>query len=287
MEPPFGRTGRYRISPGGVVGDEDDMLRKVRIGQLSGVALSGPGLATIVPGVLSLQIPQLVANDGELAYLMGRMTPEFARQFEEKGFKLLAWTRAGWAYIFARDPVIRPEDLRRQKLWVWQGSPEEARAWRELGFQPVALGTTDIMVQLQSGGVDAFVTSPLVVASNQFFAVANDMTDLKWAPFVGGLIVSRKVWDSIGADVRVRLEQAALEVTESYKDEFLSADAEAISVMKRHGLSVHEVAADAREAWQQLVRKGVGVFLGTQVDISTYETVNRHLEELRRANTGR
>jgi len=124
----------------------------------------------------------------------------------------------------------------------------------------VALGTADIMVQLQSGGVDAFVTSPLVVASNQYFAVANDMTDLKWAPFVGGLIVSRKVWDSIGADVRARLEQAALEVTESYKDEFLSADAEAISVMKRHGLSVHEVAADAREAWRQLVRKGVGSF---------------------------
>ena len=58
-------------------------------------------------------------------------------------------------------------------------------------------------------------------------------------------------------------------------------------VMKRHGLTVHEVAPSEREAWQQLVRKGVGVFLGTQVDNSTYETANRHLEELRGANTGR
>jgi TRAP-type C4-dicarboxylate transport system substrate-binding protein len=232
-------------------------------------------------------VPQLVSSDDELGYLMEKLTPELSRQFEEKGFRLLAWTRAGWAYIFARDPVVRPEDLQRQKLWVWQGTPDEARAWRELGFQPVALGTADIMVQLQSGGIDAFVTSPLVVASNQYFAVANDMTDLKWAPFVGGLIVHSKVWDSIAPDLRLRLEQAALEVTESYRDEFLAADAEAIGVMKRYGLTVHEVPEGPRHAWQQIARKGVEVFFGAQLDIGTYETANRHLEELRRAYAGR
>ncbi len=275
-----------RIYPGGVVGDEDDMLRKVRIGQLNAVALSGPGLATVVPGVLALQVPQLVSSDEELGYLMEKMTPHFAGRFEEKGFKLLAWTRAGWAYIFARDPVIWPQDLRRQKLWVWQGSADEARAWRALGFQAVPLGTADIMVQLQSGGIDAFVTSPLVVASNQYFAVANDMTALKWAPFVGGLLVSRKLWDTIGAEVRQRLERAAVEVTEAYRQDFLSADDSAIEVMKRHGLTVHEVAPEAREAWRELVRKGVGLFFGTQFDISDYETAGRYLEELRRANPG-
>lgn len=276
-----------RIYPGGVVGDEDDMLRKVRIGQLNAVALSGPGLATIVPGVLALQVPQMVSGDDELGSLMEKMTPHFARRFEEKGFRLLAWTRAGWAYIFARDPVIWPDDLKRQKLWVWQGSPDEARAWRELGFQPVSLGSADIMVQLQSGGVDAFVTSPLVVASNQLFAVANDMTALRWAPFVGGLVVSRKLWDSIAAEVRQRLERAALEVTEGYRQEFLGADTDAIAVMKRHGLTVHEVGPAAREAWQRLVKRGVGVFFGAQFDIGDYETANRYLEELRGANPGR
>ncbi len=276
-----------RIYPGGIVGDEDDMLRKVRIGQLNALALSGPGLSSIVPAVLTLQMPQLVSNDGELDYLMEKMTPTFARQFEEKGFKLLAWTRAGWAYIFARNPVNTPDDLKRQKLWVWQGSPDEARAWRELGFQPVTLGTADIMAQLQSGGIDAFITSPLVVASNQYFAIANDMTDLKWAPFVGGLIVSLKVWESIPADLRPRLEQAAADVTNGYKREFLGADAEAIGVMKRHGLVIHEVTAEAQEAWRQFLRKGVGVFLGTQADHQVYETAVRYLEELHRSSAGR
>jgi len=55
-----------RIYPGGVAGDEDDMLRKIRIGQLNAAALSGPGLSTIVPGVLALQVPLLVTDDDEL-----------------------------------------------------------------------------------------------------------------------------------------------------------------------------------------------------------------------------
>jgi len=281
--------GRVNLAvyPGGVVGDEDDMLRKVRIGQLSAAALSGPGLVSIVPAAVTLQIPQLVSSDGELDYLMEKMTPVFERRFEEKGFKLLSWTRAGWAYIFARDPVIWPEDLRRQKLWVWQGSPEEARAWRDLGFQPVSLGSADVMVQLQSGGIDAFITSPLIVASNQYFAFANDMTELKWAPFVGGLVVSLKVWDSIAADLRSRLERAVVEVTESYRHDFLGADAEAIGVMKRHGLVTHEVAPEAREAWRQFVKRGVGVFFGNQSDLQYYETASRYLEEHRRADQGR
>ena len=73
-------------------------------------------------------MPLLVTDDDELDHLMERMTPVLATQFEEKGLKLLAWTRAGWGYIFAREPVTWPDDLRKQKLWVWQGRAEEAKA---------------------------------------------------------------------------------------------------------------------------------------------------------------
>jgi TRAP-type transport system periplasmic protein len=278
-----GGSVSMRVYPGGVAGDEDDMLRKVRIGQLNAVALSGPGLASIVPSMLAIQVPQLVSDDRELDYLMGRMTAYFERQFEDKGFRLLAWTRAGWAYIFARDPVVWPDDLKRQKLWVWQGSGDEARAWRTLGFQPVQLGSADIMMQLQSGGIDAFITSPLIVAANQYFAVANDMTELRWAPFVGGLLVSARVWDGIAPDVRARLERAAVEVTDSYRREFLGADAEAIAVMKKHGLMLHDPPPAARQAWAEFVKKGADVFLAGQSELSVYETAVRHLQELRRS----
>lgn len=272
-----------KIYAGGVVGDEDDMLRKIRVGQLNAAALSGPGLSTIVPGVLTLQVPQLARSDEELDALMDRMTPAFAKQFEQKGFKLLAWTLAGWAYVFAREPALVPDQLRRQKLWVWQGRPDEARAWRDLGFQPVTLASTDVLLQLQTGGVDAFVTSPLVAAANQYFAMADDMTDLKMAPFVGGLLVSLRVWDSIPPDLRLALQSAAEQMTASYKKQFQGADAEAIEVMKKHGLTVHPVSEAARDEWRRFFGDSAPALLGRQFDSQALEAAQRHLEDLRRA----
>jgi TRAP-type transport system periplasmic protein len=276
-----------KVYPGGVVGDEDDMLRKVRVGQLNAVALSGPGLSTVVPGVLVLQVPQLVWTDDELDYLMRKMNSRFAAQFEQKGFKLLAWTLAGWAYVFARDPVIRPDDLRKQRLWVWQGRPDEARAWRDLGFQPVTLASTDVLMQLQTGGVDAFVSSPLVAAANQYFALADDMTELKLAPFVGGVIVSLRAWESMPADLKPALEGAVAEMTERYRKDFLGADAEAIAVMKSHGLSTHPVSDADRDAWRRFFVESAPALLGSQFDGECYATAQRHLEELRSGKAGR
>jgi len=177
--------------------------------------------------------------------------------------------------------------LRKQKLWVWQGRAEEAKAWRDLGFQPVTLGTADVMVQLQTGGLDAFITSPLVVAANQYFASANDMTDLKLAPFVGGLVVSLRLWESIPPDLRSRLEQATVEMTRSYKQEFLGADAEAIRVMKNHGLATQPVSAEAREAWRQLFKGAVEVLFGKQFDKRSYEVAEAYIDELRSTRSAR
>ncbi len=270
-----------RIFSGGVVGDEDDMLRKIRIGQLGAAALSGAGLSTIAPGSLALQVPLLVSDDEELDYLIERMTPELAKEFEDRGFKLLAWTRAGWAYVFARRPVIGPDDLRRQKMWVWQGRSDEAKAWRELGFQPVTLGTADVMMQLQTGGIDAFITSPLVAAANQYFAAAGNMTDLKLAPFIGGLVVSARTWDSIPPGLRPRLERAALEMTKANSESFRAADGDAIAVMKKHGLATHPVTAEAREAWHRLFADSVELFFGKQFDSRCYQAAEGHLAHLR------
>jgi TRAP-type C4-dicarboxylate transport system substrate-binding protein len=270
-----------KVFAGGIVGDEDDMLRKMRIGQLGAAALSGPGLSTIAPGVFSLQVPLLVSNDAELDYLMEKMTPRLSRQFEDNGFKLLAWTRAGWAYLFARRPVAGPDDLRAQKMWIWQGRPDEAKAWRELGFQPVTLATADVMIQLETGGVDAFITSPLVAASNQYFAVASNMTDLRLAPFIGGLVVSARAWDSIPAEMRPRLEEAALEMTRRYARSFVAADGNAIAVMMKHGLATHPVTAETREAWRRLFAGSVELFFGRQFDSRCFHEAQGHLAELR------
>ncbi len=86
---------------------------------------------------------------------------------------------------------MTPDDLRRQKLWVWSGDPDEIQAYQSVGLPDRgAPPSTDLMTSLQGGMVDALVTSPLVAASNQWFGIAGNMCALRLGPLWGAAIVS-------------------------------------------------------------------------------------------------
>ncbi len=108
-----------RIYAGGVAGDENDMLRKVRIGQLHATALTSVMLIDIVPDIEALSFPMLVRTDGEFEYLIEKLGPEFEARLAKKGFKVLTWTTAGWSHFFTKEPVITPEDMKKRKLFFW------------------------------------------------------------------------------------------------------------------------------------------------------------------------
>ena len=68
------------------------------------------------------------------------------------------------------------------KLWVWAGYPAYVEAWKDAGYHPVELASTDILTGLQAGLINAFPAPPLLALANQWFGVAKNMSDVKWAP---------------------------------------------------------------------------------------------------------
>ncbi|MBT3222990.1 MAG: TRAP transporter substrate-binding protein DctP, partial [Proteobacteria bacterium] len=88
-----------KIYAGGVVGNETVMLRKMRIGQLHGGAITNLGLLEIDPSAQVINTPMLIRSYDELDYVVERMAPEFERRVEEKGFKILSWGDAGWVHL--------------------------------------------------------------------------------------------------------------------------------------------------------------------------------------------
>lgn len=74
----------FKFYPGGVSGDEKDVIRKMRIGQLHGAGFTGVGLGTIFPEVRVLDLPFLFHSDQEVEYVYQAMTDYFAKRFEKK-----------------------------------------------------------------------------------------------------------------------------------------------------------------------------------------------------------
>jgi TRAP-type C4-dicarboxylate transport system substrate-binding protein len=102
----------FRIYPGGVVGDDPDMVRKMRIGQLQAAALSNTGLYDIAHEMQALQMPMMIQSYEELDYVRDRIAPKLEKILEGKGFKVLNWGDAGWVHFFAQQPILRPDDLK-------------------------------------------------------------------------------------------------------------------------------------------------------------------------------
>jgi len=244
----------FRIYPGGIAGDDPDMVRKMRIGQLHGAALTSIGLSQIALQIEALQMPMMLDSYEELDYVMERISQRFETILEAKGFKVLHWGDAGWVHFFTQKPVVHIEDLKSMRLFVWSGDTAIVEAWKEGGYNPVPLPATEIYTGLQSGLINAFATTPLAALSFQWFGLAKNMTDLKWAPLIGATVISIKKWQKIPDDIRPILFKIARQTGVRMRKETRKLDREAVEVMKKYGLVVHSVPRNVMENWERNAR---------------------------------
>ena len=241
---------RLRIYPGGVAGDESDVVRKMRIGQLQAAALTAGGLTEIDDAFRVFSIPMFFDSYEELYYVLDRMRPELSRRLEEKGYVLLNWAHGGWFHLFSTGPVTSLEQLKGTKLFVGSGDDRAVQWWKRNGYRPVPLATTDILTGLQTGMIDALPSPPLAALLLQWYKRAPYMLDLGLAPLVGATIVQSRVWERIDEADRESLLAAAAELGETLEREVPTQDEESVAEMKKRGLKLVRVDPEELEVFR-------------------------------------
>lgn len=272
---------RVRIYAGGIAGDEPDMVRKMKIGQLHAAALTGAGLWHISTDVQALQMPMMFRSQAELEFVRKRVSPKIEASLEKRGFKLLTWGDAGWVYFFTQKPVVYPDDLKPLRLFAWAGATAHIDAWKASGFNPVALAATEIHTGLQSGLINAFNTTPVVALSYQWFAQAKHMTDVKWAPLVGAVVISVRTWKRIGEGDRRSMLEISRKAGLRFQALLPKLSSEARRVMVKHGLKIHPVTPKIRELWEAGARAGYPKLIGQLVSAEMVAEVERIRNEYR------
>jgi TRAP-type transport system periplasmic protein len=222
---------KLTILAGGYLGDESDTVRKLRIKEIQAVALTGAGMGDIEKGVAALQIPLMFESYEELDYVRDRVAPELEKRIEAKGYIVLNWGDAGWVHFFAKQRVTRLDDLKKLKMFTWQGSNDETELWKANGFHPIPLPATEIQMSLTTGLIEAIPTTPLYALWNQCFTLAKYMNDVKWAPLIGATIVSKAVWEKIPEAQRGPMLQAARDSGRELRTDIRSMGDKAVTAM--------------------------------------------------------
>ncbi len=240
-----------RVYPGGVAGDEPDVVRKMRIGQLQAAAVTTAGLASIDPAFHIFNIPMFFDSYPELYATLDVLEPVLKRRMEERGFVLLSWGHGGWVFFFTKPPVATVEGLKKCKLFVWAGDDEMAQQWRKNGFQPVSLAATDIMTGLQTGMIDAYPTTPLLGLTLQWYRQTPNIIGLGMAPLVGGLIMTKASWMKIAEPDRAKILEACKTMETRLKVDVPRQDTTAVAEMQRRGLKVNAVSPAEAEVFRK------------------------------------
>ncbi len=273
---------KLRIYPSGVVGDERDMIRKMRIGQIHAAAISLEGLSELNPDVYAFYIPLLLKNYDDLDWYRNQIADILTKGIEESGFKLLFWADVGWAHWFTKEPVRVPNDLKKSKIFTWSGDFKSTELWKKGGFNPVPLAATDVLTGLQSGLVDAIATTPLFSLSSQWFGIANHMLNLKWGVLSAAIVVDLRTWNKISEKNQQIILDISEETAFKHQNENRYDDQNAIDMMIEHGLNVHSPTDAEREEWDQFIREWYPTLRGTYVPEDIFDKMMELKKERQR-----
>lgn len=191
---------KFKIYPGAVMGDEKDVLRKMRIGQVHSAGFTGVGLGEILPEVRIMDAPFLFKNYQEVDYIAEKLSSHFAKKFEEQGYILLGWAEVGFVYVFTNTPVNDISDMNGVKMWMWEGDPIAEAAFTAMGINPIPLSLTDVLTSLQTNLINGVYISPLACTALQWHTKVKYMLDLPLADSNGGVLLTKKQFSRLSTE---------------------------------------------------------------------------------------
>ncbi len=275
------------IYPDGAMGGETDMVRRMRLGQLQAGMLTAVGLSEIEPTVAGLQfLPMIFRSLAEMDYVVEKLQPLLEKRLREKGFIVLFWADAGWVRFFSKEPVVRPEDLKRMKLFSWAGNADQVDIYKAAGFNPVPLETGDILPGLQTGLINAVPVPPFVALATQIDGPAPNMLDLNWGPLVGAAVLTTKAWETIPKASRDAVQQAAREAGLQIKTDSRKESVASVEAMRRRGLKVNTVTPDLEAEWRKQAEAVYPKIRGRIVPADIFDEVVRLVKEYRASQGG-
>ena len=252
------------IFAGGVQGDEKDVVRKMRYGQLDGAALTGVGLGLIDPQIRVLELPFLFSTEAEVDKVYSNMRPYFDKVYAQKGFQLLGWAEVGFVKIFSTSkPIRHKKDLKGMKMWMWEGDPLAEAMYKAMGVTPVPLAITDVLTSLQTNLIDAAYAPELGAIAFQWHTKTKYMTDVNLVNGTGGVLLTKKAWSKLGAKNQAVVKEVFAAktkelVTQTRQDNKASKQAiqsAGIQVVTLDGKALEELQTIGNQVREDLVGK--------------------------------
>lgn len=271
-----------KFYPGGVMGDDKAVLRKIRFRQLHGAALTGGSLTSAFTDVQLYNLPMVFENLGEVDYVRARMDEYILAGLKAHGYTALGIAEVGFAYAMSNVDDASVEGARRQKVWVPDGDPGTAYTAQAFGIAPVPLTIADVLAGLQTGLINAVAMPPVGAVALQWHTQLKYLVDLPLMYVYGTFVLANDSIEGLSeadrAVVNDVLSTGLAGVDAGNRKDHTAA----LGALGRQGVKSIEPTSAQVDVWRDHAHRATEHLLDQEVVTrAAYETMMAHLTAYR------
>ncbi len=269
---------KLKIYFGGAQGDEPDVLRKIRVGQLHGGVFTGKTLGEINGDVRVMEIPFTFYHDSEKAgKVLANLAPRFNKSFEEKKFKNLGFFEIGKVYFVSKKETNSIAALNGIKVWSWEGDKLVEAMVESLNLVSVPLPLPDVLSSLSTGVIDSAYAPPLGILSLQWNTKVGYLVDLPLSYSIGAFLISEKAWKKVKPEHKKIVEKIASKYIKKVNEGNLKDNSDAMQAMKDSGIKFVKFPEKDLETGKKLRESVISKLTGTLFSKEAYDLFSKQL----------
>jgi len=267
---------------GGVMGNGNNVLRKIRIGQLQGSMFTFGQLSDVCPDLRLYSLPFIYRNDAEMNAVRKELDPILHKKLKSKGFETFHFAAGGAAFIMSDEPMTTLDGLRKKKVWIPQGDTMSYAVMDALGIAPVTLPITDVLTGLQAGLVDIIAAPPLGAIVMQWHTRTKALTKTPITYTFGVLGIAQKAFAKLNPKDQNIVREELNATMRAFDAGTAHDNTEALKVLKSRGMDIVELTPQdvnkirgiTEKVMQDLADKGA-------FDATLYARIQKKLSTMR------
>ena len=271
---------KIKIYPGGIMGAEQDVLFKIKTGQLHGGGFLGYAIGVICPDVSALMFPMVFRNYDEVDRTFDKVRPFLDARVQAAGFETLGWTEVGFSYAYSVKPISSLPALRATKVWGLD-SPMLMELLAAAGIASIPANVTDVLTALQTGLLETVFGPPTAAIAVQWHTKLRHYNALRLTYAVGGVFLSSAAWNSSPAAHRESVKSIFDKHCRKLTPKVRQSDVEALDFMRAQGVQAIETTPETLAAFEQVAATALVKVKGTAFSTAAWDLLQKTLQEIR------
>jgi len=276
----------FKFYPGGVMGSDESVLRKIRIGQLQGGAVTASSMTPIAPDIAIYELPYLFESLDQVDYVRSKMDDELINALEKKGFIGFGLAEGGFSYMMSDEPLQSVADVRNKKVWLPSNHDVGEAVFSSADISPVPLPLSDVLTGLQTGLIDTIIAPPIGAIALQWHTKINYVMDEPLTYFSALLVIDKKAFNKLKDEDREIVRSIMNDAFKSINDQNRKDNTAAKQALMNQDIEFVRLPADSTKEWREVGDKAIKMLeKQNKYSDKAYSDLMKYLDESKQAQS--